>query len=35
MPEMRFEPIIPVLKRAKTLNALDREITVIGIVVFI
>jgi hypothetical protein len=28
---MVFEPTVPVLERAKTVHALDREATVIGI----
>jgi hypothetical protein len=28
---MGFEPTIPVLERAKTVHALDREATVIGL----
>jgi hypothetical protein len=32
MPLMRFEPTIPVLKRAKTFHALDRSATVTGII---
>jgi hypothetical protein len=30
MPRMEFEPMIPVSKRAKTVHALDRAVTVIG-----
>jgi hypothetical protein len=30
MPRVGFEPTIPVLKRAKTVHALDREATVNG-----
>jgi hypothetical protein len=30
MPQVRFEPTIPVIERAKTLHALDRAATVIG-----
>jgi hypothetical protein len=30
MPQVGFEPTIPVFKRAKTLHALDRAATVIG-----
>jgi hypothetical protein len=31
MPQLRFEPTIPVFERAKTFYALDRETTVIGV----
>jgi hypothetical protein len=31
MPEVGFEPTIPVFERAKTVHALDRATTVIGI----
>jgi hypothetical protein len=31
MPRVRFEPMIPVFERAKTVHALDRTATVIGI----
>jgi hypothetical protein len=31
MPQVRFEPTIPVFKRAKTVDALDRAATVIGL----
>jgi hypothetical protein len=30
MPQVGFEPTIPVLERAKTVHALDRAVTVIG-----
>jgi hypothetical protein len=30
MPQVRFEPTIPVFKPAKTVHALDRAATVIG-----
>jgi hypothetical protein len=30
MPEVRFEPTIPVFEGAKTVHALDRAATVIG-----
>jgi hypothetical protein len=30
MPRVGFEPMTPVLERAKTVHALDREATVIG-----
>jgi hypothetical protein len=30
MSQVRFEPTIPVLERAKTFHALDRAATVIG-----
>jgi hypothetical protein len=30
MPRVGFEPTIPVFKRAKTVHALDRAVTVIG-----
>jgi hypothetical protein len=30
MPEVRFEPTIPVFMRANTVHALDRAATVIG-----
>jgi hypothetical protein len=30
MPLMGFEPTVPVVKRAKTVHALDRAATVIG-----
>jgi hypothetical protein len=30
MPQVGFEPMIPVLERAKTVHALDRAATVIG-----
>jgi hypothetical protein len=33
MPRVGFEPTIPVFKRAKTVRALDRAATVIGIVI--
>jgi hypothetical protein len=33
MPSVGFEPIIPVFERAKTLHALDRAATVIGLIV--
>jgi hypothetical protein len=32
MPQVRFEPTIPVLERAKTVHASDRAATVIGTV---
>jgi hypothetical protein len=32
MPEVGFEPTIPVFERAKTVQALDRAVTVIGII---
>jgi hypothetical protein len=35
MPQVGFEPTIPVFKRAKTVHALDRAPTVIGIQVYI
>jgi hypothetical protein len=31
MPRVGFEPTIPVFKRAKTVHALDRAATVIGL----
>jgi hypothetical protein len=31
MPQVRFEPTIPVFERAKTVHALDRAATVIGV----
>jgi hypothetical protein len=31
MPEVEFEPMIPVFERKKTVNALDRAATVIGV----
>jgi hypothetical protein len=31
MPQMGFEPTIPVFGRAKTVHALDRLVTVIGL----
>jgi hypothetical protein len=31
MPQVGFEPMIPVFERAKTAHALDRAATVIGI----
>jgi hypothetical protein len=34
MPQVWFEPMIPVLERAKTVHALDRAATVIGLVTF-
>jgi hypothetical protein len=34
MPRVGFEPVIPVLKRAKTVHALDRAATVMGILAF-
>jgi hypothetical protein len=30
MPQVEFEPMIPVFERAKTVRALDRAATVIG-----
>jgi hypothetical protein len=30
MPQVRFEPTIPVFQRAKTVHAIDRAATVIG-----
>jgi hypothetical protein len=30
MPEVGFEPTIPVFEQAKTVHALDRAVTVIG-----
>jgi hypothetical protein len=30
MPQMGFEPTIPVFERAKTVHALDRAVTVLG-----
>jgi hypothetical protein len=30
MPQVGFEPTIPVFERAKTVHALDRAVTVIG-----
>jgi hypothetical protein len=30
MPQVAFEPTIPVFERAKTIHALDRAATVIG-----
>jgi hypothetical protein len=30
MPQVGFEPMIPVFKRAKTVHALDRAATMIG-----
>jgi hypothetical protein len=30
MPQVGFEPMIPVFERANTVHALDREATVIG-----
>jgi hypothetical protein len=30
MPQVRFEPTIPVFEKAKTVDALDRTATVIG-----
>jgi hypothetical protein len=30
MPQVKFEPTIPVFERVKTVNALDRAATVIG-----
>jgi hypothetical protein len=30
MPQVGFQPTIPVLQRAKTVHALDRAVTVIG-----
>jgi hypothetical protein len=30
MPQVGFEPMIPVFERAKTVNALDRAAAVIG-----
>jgi hypothetical protein len=30
MPQVGFEPMIPVFERAKTVHTLDREATVIG-----
>jgi hypothetical protein len=32
MPQVGFEPMIPVFRRAKTVHALDRATTVIGAV---
>jgi hypothetical protein len=32
MPQVRFEPMIPVFERSKTVHALDRAATVIGII---
>jgi hypothetical protein len=32
MPRMEFEPMIPVLERAKLVHTLDRSATVIGLV---
>jgi hypothetical protein len=32
MPEVGFEPMIPVFERAKTVHALDCAATVIGII---
>jgi hypothetical protein len=31
MPQVGFEPMIPVLKRAKTVHALDRAATVVAV----
>jgi hypothetical protein len=31
---MGFEPTIPVFKQAKTVHALDRAATVIGVIIF-
>jgi hypothetical protein len=31
MPRVGFEPTIPVFERAKTVHALDRAVTVIGL----
>jgi hypothetical protein len=33
MPRVEFEPTIPVFERAKTGHALDREATVIGVLI--
>jgi hypothetical protein len=35
MLRVGFEPTIPVLERAKTVHALDRAVTVIGIYIYI
>jgi hypothetical protein len=35
MPQVRFDPMIPVFERAKTVNALDRAATVIGLIVLL
>jgi hypothetical protein len=35
MPQVRFEPTIPVFERAKTVHALDRAATVIGFCTFV
>jgi hypothetical protein len=32
MPRVGFEPTLPMFKRAKTVNALDRTVTVMGII---
>jgi hypothetical protein len=32
MPQVRFEPTVPGFERAKTVHALDRTATVIGII---
>jgi hypothetical protein len=32
MPQVEFEPAIPVFERAKTVHALDSAATVIGVV---
>jgi hypothetical protein len=34
MPEVGFEPTIPAFERVKTVHALDREATVIGIITY-
>jgi hypothetical protein len=33
MPQVTFEPTIPVFERTKTVHALDRTATVIGLIV--
>jgi hypothetical protein len=35
MPQVGFEPTIPVFERVKTVHALDRAATVIGIIIII